>query len=147
MFSHLLFKDDIPFGVEYADFAKRHYLKQIQKDYPGKQWEITEEAVFEDLSRISYTDQDLQQTQQVDELWHNGDYWIFKYDFRVAGRKESKKDSGNRCIVYLDISKRTIEILMIFHHKYLPKNTKESQYIELTIKEHFPKYYKKCTEQ
>lgn len=144
MFTHLLSKDDTPFGVEYSTYAKRHYLRQLQKDNPGRQWDITEDGIFEDLSRITYTDQDLQQTQQVDELWHKDGYWIFKYDFRIAGKKESAKNSGNRCIIFLDSSKKYIEILMIFHHKYLPKNTKEAQYIENVLTNHFEQYINKC---
>lgn len=144
MFTHLLHKDDTPYGVRYADYAKRNYLKQLQKDNPGKRWEITEDGMFEDLTRISYTDQDLQQTQQVDELWHKDDYWIFKYDFRIAGSKESTKNAGNRCIIFLDNDKKTLEILMIFHHKYLPKNTGEAQYIRRVLEQNFKEYLEKC---
>ncbi len=144
MFTHLLPKDDTPFGIDYSTFAKRNFLKQLQKDNPGRQWDVTEDAIFEDLSRISYTAQDLQQTQQVDELWHKGDYWIFKYDFRIAGRRESTKEAGNRCIVFLDNSKKAMEILMIFHHKYLPKKTQEAQFIRKTLDDNFPEYMTKC---
>lgn len=144
MFTHLLPKDDTPFGATYSNYAKRHYLKRLQKDNPGKQWLVTEEAIFEDLSRITYSDQDLQQTQQVDELWYRDEHWIFKYDFRIAGKKESTKDAGNRCIVFLDNSSKKLEILMIFHHKYLPKNTKESVYIERELLDNFSEYMEKC---
>lgn len=144
MFTHLLHKDDTPFSVSYTAYSNRHHLKQLQKDNPGKQWDITQDGIFEDLSRISYTDQDLQQTQQVDELWHKGDCWIFKYDFRIAGKKESTKDAGNRCILFMDNAKKTIEILMIFHHKYLPKNTTETQYIEAIIRSNYPEYLERC---
>lgn len=144
MFTHLLPKDDIPFGVDYANFAKSHYLKRFEKDNPGKQWTITEEAIQEDLSRIAYADQDLQQTQQIDELWHKDDYWIFKYDFRIAGKKESTRQSGNRCVGFLVNSKKTIEILLIFNHSYLPKNTKETQFIESILKANYIEYLKKC---
>ncbi|MDK2899349.1 MAG: hypothetical protein PWQ10_536 [Patescibacteria group bacterium] len=144
MFTHLLLKDDIPFGVDYSAYAKRHYLKQLQKDNPGKQWSITEDGIFEDLSRITYTDQDLQQTQQVDELWHKNEYWIFKYDFRIAGTIESTKGSGNRCVVFINTTRKSMEILMIFHHKYLPKNTKESHYIKQILTKNFNNYLEKC---
>ncbi len=144
MFTHLLPKDDTPFGVIYSDHAKNHYLKQLQKDNPGKQWEVTSEAISEDLSRISYSAQDMQQTQQVDELYHKDDFWIFKYDFRIAGRRESTKDAGYRCVVFLDNSKKIIEILMIFHHKYLPKNTSETQFIDKMLIDNFKDYLEKC---
>jgi hypothetical protein len=144
MFTNLLPKDDIPFSVGYSHYASRHFLKQFQKDNPGKQWAYTDESVQKDLSSISYEAQDIQQTQQVNELWHKDEYWIFKYEFRVAGKKESAKDAGNRCVIFLDNGKKTAEILMIFHHKYLPKNTHEQQFIESTIMAEFPDYITKC---
>lgn len=144
MFTHQLPKDDVPFGIDYSKFAQRHYLKRFEKANPGRQWDITNEGIQEDLSRISYTDQDLQQTQQVDELWQKDDCWIFKYDFRVAGRNESTKNSGNRCIVFLDNSKKTIQILIIYGKGDLPKNMSETQYITKTLTENYPELLEKC---
>jgi hypothetical protein len=77
--------------VKFCDYAKRHYLKRFEKEYRGKQWDITIESIIQDLARIKTSNSDLQKTQQVDELWHKDDYWIFKYDFRVAQTKESEK--------------------------------------------------------
>lgn len=144
MFTHLLPKDDTPFGVDYSQYAERHFLKRLQKDNPGKQWLITDESIQEDLSRIAYEDQDLQQTQQIDELWHKDYYWIFKYDFRIAGKKESTKNSGNRLVAFLDSTKKTVEILIIFGKDDLPKNMGEQQFIKSALSEQFPEYLAKC---
>lgn len=144
MFTHLLLKDNIPFGVDCSHYAQRHFLKRFQKDNPGRQWAITYDSIQEDLSRISYVDYDLQQTQLVDELWHKDDFWIFKYDFKIAGKKESTKNSGNRCIVFLDSSKKLIEILIIYSKGDLPKNMGEQQFIESTLKDNFTDYLAKC---
>jgi hypothetical protein len=144
MFTHLLHKDAIPFSVGYSQYAKRHYLKRFQKDCPGRQWTITEEGIFEDLSRITYPDQDLQQTQQIDELWHKDEYWVLKYDFKIAGKKESAKDSGNRLVAFLDSSKKTIEILLVYGKGDLPKNMKESQFVTCALSDNFSEYLAKC---
>ncbi len=144
MFTHPLPKDDIPFGCAYSDFAKRNFLKRFAKDNPGRQWLVTEDGIREDLTRISYTDQDLQLTQQVDELWHKDDKWIFKYDFRIAGRKESTKNSGNRCIVFLDNSKKTLLILFIYGKNDLPKNMQETQFVTQVIQKNFPELLAQC---
>lgn len=144
MFTHLLAKDDIPFGVEYTDYAKKHYLKRFIKSCPGTQWEYTEEAIFRDLSSISYSAQDLQQSQQVDELWHKDSFWIFKYDFKIAGKHESTKGSGNRCIVFLDNDKKLLEILMIYNKNDLPKSPDETHYIKSIIATEFPDKRDKC---
>ena len=140
MFTNLIINDDSLFTVRFSDYAKRHYLKRFEKDYIGKQWEITKESIFQDLARIKTGDSDLQRTGQVDEIWHKDDYWIFKYDFRVALTKESTKSSGNRCIVFLDNSVNKIIILMIYGKSDLPKNTGEQAFIEQTLNREFNEY-------
>jgi hypothetical protein len=133
MFLHLLIKDNKLFTVKFDEYAERHYLKRFKKDYKGKQWEVTEDSIVQDLSRLKMLKSDLQQTQQVDELWHKEDYWIFKYDFRVAQTKDSTKSSGNRCVVFLDNGNNKILILMIFGKGDLPKNVGEQAFIEQTL--------------
>ena len=140
MFTHLISSDNILYIVKYNDYARLHYLKKFQKDYRGKQWDITEESIFQDLSRIKTDSSDLQRTQQVDELWHSDSYWIFKYDFRVAQTKHSTKSSGNRCIVFLYNTLNRIELLIIYGKGDLPKNSGEQYYIEQTLTREFSKY-------
>jgi len=137
MFTHLLFNDNNLFTVKFSDYAKNHYLKRFEKDYSGKQWDVTVESILQDLARIKTSASDLQRTQQVDELWHKDSYWIFKYDFRVALTRESTKSSGNRCIVFLDNAMNRIEILFIFGKGDLPKNTGEHAFIEQTLTKEF----------
>jgi hypothetical protein len=137
MFLHLLHKDNNLFIAEFDKYAERHYLKRFKKDYKGRQWEVTEDSIMQDLSRIKMSESDLQSTQQVDELWHKDDYWIFKYDFRVAQTKESTKTSGNRCIVFLDNKCNKISILIIYGKGDLPSNMGEQAYIEKTLENEF----------
>ena len=144
MFTHLLpHNDTVLFRIDFSVFSKRCYLKYLEKKYPKKTWDITIESIIQDLSRIRTSVSDLQKTMQVDELWHNKDCWIFKYDFRVAGTKTSTKASGNRVVAFLDLSNNFIEILMIYDKGCLPKNKSETTFIEGVIKEEFPDYFKK----
>ncbi|MDL2235799.1 hypothetical protein LJC07_06595 [Christensenellaceae bacterium OttesenSCG-928-L17] len=99
------------------------------------------ESIIQDLARIKAKANDIQKTQQVDELWHKNDFWIFKYDFRVAQTKESTKTSGNRCVAFLDNSKNKIVILMLFSKNDLPKNRGEQTFIEQTLREEFKDYF------
>jgi hypothetical protein len=119
--------------VEFCDYAKRHYLKRFEKEYRGKQWDITVESIIQDLARIKTSNSDLQKTRQVDELWHKDDYWIFKYDFRVAQTKESTKSSGNRCVAFMDNATNKIIVLIIYGKGDLPKNIGEQAYIAQTL--------------
>jgi hypothetical protein len=127
--------------VKFSDYAKLHYLKRFEKDYKGKQWEITVESIFQDMARIKTYDSDLQKKQQVDELWQKDNYWIFKYDFRVAQTKESTKSSGNRCIAFLDNANDKIIILIIYGKGDLPMNVGEQAFVEQTLSENFQDYF------
>lgn len=140
MFTHLIPKDDQLIHVEFESYAERHFLKSFEKKYGQRQWSITLESIKQDISRIGMESSDIQRTQQVDELWHNDQYWIFKYDFRVAQTKESTKTSGNRCICFLDLKSKSAKILLIFGKSDLPKNMGEQAYIEKTLKDQFPSY-------
>jgi hypothetical protein len=121
--------------VKFSDYSRQHYLKRFEKDYKGSQWNVTVESIFQDMARLRVSD--MQKTQQVDELWHKDDYWIFKYDFRVAQTKESTKSSGNRCVAFLDNTNNRITVLIIFGKGDLPKNTGEQAFIKKTLNKEF----------
>jgi len=144
MFTHLLpHNDTILFRIDFSDFSKRNFLKMFEKKYSKKVWAITVDSIIQDLSRIRTSVSDLQKSMQVDELWHDDNCWIFKYDFRIAGTKTSTKASGNRIVAFLDSEKNYIEILTIYSKGCLPKNKPETVFIEGIIKEQFPAYWKK----
>ena len=141
MFTHPIFNDNNLFIVKFSKYAKRHYLKRFEKTYKGKQWDITVESILQDMMRLKTSSNDLQRTQQVDELWHKNEYWIFKYDFRVAQTKESTKSSGNRCVAFLDNKQNKIIILIIYGKGDLPKNISENAFIKQTLCTEFEDYF------
>lgn len=101
-------------------------------------WKITEDSIVQDMKRIGHALNDLQKTQQVDELWHAGDIWVFKYDFRVAQTRVSTRAAGNRVVAVLNNSSKKIKIVLIYNKTDLPKNIGETQYIKQVIKEECP---------
>ena len=137
MFSNLLPVSSILFNVSYKEYAKSHFLKEFEKKYKGKQWEKTESSIFEDLARLRMINNTTQQSSQIDQLKHKDQYWLFKYDFRIAGTNQSTKSSGNRIVGFIDNSENKVEILLIYNKTDLPKNKKETQYIEDTISENY----------
>lgn len=143
MFTNLLPKTEKPFQVQYAEYAKSHYLKDFEKKYPGSQWEATDKSIQFDLARLRMPNNDIQQTQQVDELRHKDAYWLVKYDFRVAKTKESSKTSGNRCVVFIDNDNDSCEILLIYNKNHLPKNKDETFYIFDVMKQEYGELYAK----
>lgn len=138
MFINLLPVSFVLFNIVYSDFAKNHFLKEFMKKYKGKQWERTESSFFEDLKRLRVANNKTQHTGQIDELKYVDGYWLFKYDFRIAGTNESPKSSGNRIVGYIDNAHNKIIILFLYAKTDLPKNQGETVFIVNTIKQNFP---------
>jgi hypothetical protein len=141
VFTHLLPSDGEIFKVSFSEYAERHFLKRFAKAYKGKRWQATFESITQDMARLKKRKNDLQKTAQVDELWHKGDFWIFKYDFRIAQTKESPKSSGNRCLAFLDNAKNEVKILLIYGKGDLPKNRGEQAFIEQILSEEFQELF------
>lgn len=141
MFTHHLTKDNQLYGVIFSEYAKTHFLKEFKKKYKGKVWDYTELSLRQDLSRLSMENNKTQYSSQVDELKYKNPFYIVKYDFKIAGTKESTKTSGNRCICHIDSITKIITILLIYNKNDLPKNQGETEYIFKTIREHFKEYY------
>lgn len=126
---HLAANDNALLQVNFSDFAKRHYLNRFEHKYKGKQWGITLDSIVQDLSRLRTSSSDLQRSAQIDELYSNGHCWIFKYDFRIAGQRESAKAAGNRAVGFLDADAGRIEVLFVYNKNDLPKKCKETAFI------------------
>ena len=136
MFTNLL-PDDEAYRVYVNNYAKKHYIKRFEKYYKGKIWLVTFESIKDDLRRIRA----LEKTQQVDELQHTDDLWLFKYDFAVAKSGRSPKGSGNRCIAVLDCMVYRVEVLFLYGKNDLSKNQSENNFIKQTLKSDFPKIW------
>ena len=141
MFTNLLPPSNTLLSISYSDYAKSHFRKEFEKKYKGKWWEKTEQSFLEDLRRLRTPNNTTQQSAQIDQLKHQGDYWMFKYDFRIAGSKESTKSSGNRIVGFIDNKYNKIQILIIYGKTDLPKNKGETAYIDDTIKTVYPEIY------
>ena len=138
MFTNLLPISSMLFSVSYKEYAKGHFRKEFEKKYKGKQWEKTEQSFFEDLKRLRMVNNTTQKSSQIDQLKHKDNYWLFKYDFRIAGSRESSKTSGNRIIGFINNKLNRLEILLIYNKTDLPKNKGETVFIEDVIKQTYP---------
>lgn len=141
MFTHLLPNSNKLFSVVFAEYAKTHYLNKFIKKYKGKQWDYTEMSIKQDISRLRMVNNTTQNSSQIDELKHKDNYWLAKYDFKIAGTKESTKSSGNRCVLFIDNSIDLIQILLIYNKNDLPKNKKETQYIFSELEDNYSTIY------
>jgi hypothetical protein len=99
----------IRYTVIIEPFVERHYLKNFQKKYKGA-WDISWRAVLEELRRFDA----LLSTSVAQVISEKGNVRIAKVEFRVAGTNESRKSSGNRCIVavYRDVG--VVKVLLVY---------------------------------
>lgn len=141
MFTHLLPNSNKLFSVVFAEYAKTHYLNKFIKKHKGKQWDFTEMSIKQDISRLRMVNNTTQSSSQIDELKHKDNYWLAKYDFKIAGTKESTKSSENRCVLFIDNSIDSIQILLIYNKNDLPKNKKETQYIFSELEDNYSTIY------
>lgn len=117
------------FNVKIAKFAETHFLKVFAKKH-GQAWEITERAIVVSLQRVDA----LQQTTKLNIIHEKDGLAIGKLEFKIAGRNESAKTSGNRAIVYIDNHLRSVEVLLIYSKNQIgPPN--ETQKWEQIIRE------------
>lgn len=137
MLTHQLPKNNELFSVTYTNYSKRHYLKDFQKKYKGKQWDFTERSFIQDLMRLRMENNTTQSSSQIDELKYNEHEYLAKYDFKIALTNESTKSSGNRCVLYINNIKNIIEILIIYNKTHLPKNKDETKFIMDEIEANF----------
>ncbi len=136
MFTSRLPNDD-DYRVIFSSYAKSHFIKRFSKSYRGRQWDVTQDSIFQDLKRI-YA---LKSTQQVDELRHGSDCILFKYDFAIAQTGISPKASGNRCLVFLDTSRQLQTILLLYGKGDIPKNKAETAYLMDIVKQEFSEFW------
>lgn len=126
------------YRIFFSEYSKRHFIKRFAKDYPGKQWLVTQDSIFQDLKRIHA----LQNTQQVDQLKDGEGCRLVKYDFAVAKTNISPKASGNRCVLFLNTTSHRLDVLLVYAKTDLPKNCSETQYICICMKQKFPELWK-----
>jgi len=124
----------IRYSVIIRPFAERHYLKNFSQKYKGA-WEITWRAVCEELQRFD----SLLETSIAEVIVKNNSIRIAKIEFRVAGTKESRKSSGNRCIVAVHQAANSVNVLFVYHKNDLGHGNETARWKQV-IKDNYPDY-------
>lgn len=114
-------------------FAEKHYIKTFSKKYKQK-WDITLSALKREFESF-----DVILEKSIGEEITNPslDNIICKTEFKIAGTKESRHSSGNRCIVAK--TKSQISILLVYHKSNL-KGANETVSWKSIIKNNYPQY-------
>lgn len=116
-------------------YAERHFLKNFKKKYKGA-WDITWRAICEELRRFD----SLLDTSIAEIINKNSNIRIAKTEFRVAGTNESRKSSGNRCIVAIHQDISTVNVLLVYHKNDLGDGNETAKWKQM-IKDNYPDYY------
>jgi hypothetical protein len=115
-------------------YAERHYLKNFKKKYKNA-WDVTWKAVEEEFKRVD----SLLNTSVAEIIISKNNYKIIKTEFRVAGTKESRKSSGNRCIIALDKKTNVVSVLLVYHKNDLGHGGETAKWQKI-IKDNYKKY-------
>ena len=122
------------YGVLIESFAERHYIKSFEKKYKGA-WATTWIAISAALARFG----SLLQTSIAETIVDRTPVRICKTEFRVAGTKESRHASGNRCIVAVHSDTCMVHVLLVYGKTDLRNKNETAQWKQL-VKDNYPKY-------
>ncbi|MCK4354801.1 hypothetical protein KAW43_00370 [Candidatus Parcubacteria bacterium] len=122
------------YSVMAEHFAERHFIKKFKKKYK-KDWDITWQAINEELKRID----SLLETSIAEEIIKTENIRIIKTEFRITGTKQSRKGSGNRCIIAVQKDIKMVYVLLVYHKNDLGNGNETAKWKQ-KIKENYDKY-------
>ncbi|KKP92191.1 MAG: hypothetical protein UR94_C0004G0052 [Parcubacteria group bacterium GW2011_GWA2_36_10] len=115
-------------------FAQRHFIKKFEKKYK-QAWNITWRAMLEQWKRMDL----LLTTSVAETIIDVENLKIIKTEFRVAGTKQSRKGSGNRCIVAVDKKTCVVNVLLVYHKDDLGHGHETAQWQKI-IRDNYSQY-------
>ncbi len=124
----------INYSVSIQPYAEKHFIKKFRKKYRGS-WEITWRAIHQELQRFD----SLLETSVAEVITESDNIRIAKTEFRVHGTNESKKTSGNRCIVAVHKDTYSINVLLVYHKTDLGEGNETAKWKKI-IKNNYPEY-------
>ena len=116
----------IDYGIVIEKFAQRHFIKSFEKKYKGA-WDITWTAVEEEFKRFD----SLLETSIAETIIDDKAFKICKTEFRIAGTKESRKSSGNRCIVAVRKDTHKVHVLLVYRKSDLGHENETAQWKQI----------------
>ena len=122
------------YAVILEKYAERHYVSSFKKKYKGA-WDITWNAIAEEFRRMD----SLFQTTIAETIVDKGDIKICKTEFRVAKTNESRKTSGNRCIVAVNKSTCMVHVLLVYGKTDISGHNETAEWKNI-VRENYPEY-------
>lgn len=121
--------------VTVAKFTERHYIKDFSKKYKGA-WDITWHAIEKEFQNFNI----LFERNIAETIIDVQGIKICKTEFRVAGTKQSRHGSGNRCIVAVLADTSNVIVLLVYHKNHLNGKGNETAKWKNIIKKNHPEY-------
>ncbi|MFM2414408.1 MAG: hypothetical protein RI911_101 [Candidatus Parcubacteria bacterium] len=122
------------YTVIFESYSERHFIKSFEKKYHSA-WEITREALQREFQSF-----DILPLRSIAECIHERDnVALYKTEFKVAGTKESRKTSGNRCIVAVHRIEKRVHVLLVYA-KTDAKGARETDWWEAQIAAAYSQY-------
>lgn len=125
------------YAVVIEEFANTHFIKTFSRKYK-KAWDITIRAIVEEVQRM---DALIGMNSYVETITAVDAIRIVKMEFRVAGTNESRRRSGNRCIVALHTDTMTAFILLVYG-KTDVRGARETDWWKNTVRQTYARYAK-----
>jgi hypothetical protein len=125
------------YAVAIEQYAERHFISSFKKKYRGA-WDVTWVGMNEEFKRI---DTLIGQTNSAETITEVGDVKICKTEFRVHGTQESRRSSGNRCIVAVHKNTSTVHVLLVYNKTHLGDGNETAHWKNI-IRENYHQYSK-----
>ena len=126
------------YNVIVGKYAERHFINSFSKKYMGA-WDITWNGILEQFKGFS----ELFKTSIAQTIVHDSYIKICKVEFRVHGTQESRRSSGNRCIVAVHEDTKKVCVLLVYGKTDLSGHNETAEWKKLVI-ENYPEYKEHC---
>ncbi len=124
----------ISYTVLFEPFTERHFIKSFAKKYKGA-WDLTLQTIKEEFKQIDF----LFLKNIAETIVDGKDIKICKTEFKIAGSKESRHGSGNRCVVAIHTVTNEVHVLLVYTKTDLGGHNETMEWQEI-VKDNYPAY-------
>ena len=123
------------YEVYFESFAERHFIRTFERKHKGA-WEKTLAGLVLEFTYVNLLfEKSIAETVCVSP---DNDVRICKTEFKIAGTEVSRHASGNRCIIAIHESTKSVHVLLVYHKGDLGDN--ETAKWKSYVKDNYPQY-------
>jgi len=122
------------YRVVFEPFTERHFIKSFAKKYKSA-WQFTQKTITEEFEQIDL----LFLKNTAETIVDSQNVKICKTEFKIAGTRESRHGSGNRCIVAVHKYTCTVHVLLVYYKTDLRGHNETAEWKRI-ICDNYPLY-------